>query len=104
MELNSEQKENKEALSVSCLVFQPVHQCFKKITCSNKIIAWKSKGLTDEKNKPPATFDNSLSLGMLCSDTRFRVKFDVSCFMEENIPFTHKTLVTFYINYEINFW
>ena len=36
------------------LLFQPVYKYFKKITNSNHILGWKSKGLCDESIKPPA--------------------------------------------------
>ena len=44
----------------NCLVFQPVHKCFKTVGNSNKITAWKSKELSDEYIKPLSTSDNSL--------------------------------------------
>ena len=43
------------------LIFQPVHKCFKFITGTTYISSWKSKGLSDESIKSPATSDNSLA-------------------------------------------
>ena len=44
------------------LVFQPVQRYFKVIANTNYISEWKSKGLSDETIKPPATSDNSLCI------------------------------------------
>ena len=41
------------------LVFQPMDKYFKKISNTNQVSEWMSKGLSDEVIKPPATPDNS---------------------------------------------
>ena len=46
------------------LVYQPVHKYFKKHAKSNKIIPWISKR-SDESIKTPATYDSSLSPGIV---------------------------------------
>ena len=43
------------------LVFQPLNKYFKVITNNDYVSSWKSKGLSAESIKPPATSDNSLS-------------------------------------------
>ena len=43
------------------LVFQPIYRYFKKLRNTERISSWKSKGLSDEIIKPPATSDNSLA-------------------------------------------
>ena len=43
------------------LVFQSVSRYFKTVTSTGKVTAWKSKGLSDENNKPPSTSDISLN-------------------------------------------
>ena len=43
------------------LVFQPINRYFKVIANTKYISSWKSKGLSDETIKPPATSDNSLT-------------------------------------------
>ena len=43
------------------LVFQPINRYFKVIANTKYILSWKSKRLSDETIKPPATSDNSLS-------------------------------------------
>ena len=42
------------------LAFQPIHRYFKVIANTKYISEWKSKGLSDQSIKPPATYDNSL--------------------------------------------
>ena len=43
------------------LVFQPMNKYFKVIADKKYVSSWKSKGLSDESIKPPATSDNSLT-------------------------------------------
>ena len=45
------------------LVFQPIFRYFKinTINVTNYVLSWKSKGLSDEAIKLPATSDNSLT-------------------------------------------
>ena len=47
------------------LVYQPVHKYFKKLAKSNKIKPWISTRLSDESIKTPATYDSSLSPGIV---------------------------------------
>ena len=42
-------------------VYQPMQRYFNVIANTKYISSWKSKGLSDETIKPPATSDNSLS-------------------------------------------
>ena len=50
----------KEDGTQNYLVFQPMYRYFKMITNTDYISSWKSKGLSSESIKPPATSDNSL--------------------------------------------
>ena len=43
------------------LVLKPINRYFKVIANTNCISSWKSKGLSDETIKVPATPDNSLT-------------------------------------------
>ena len=45
----------------NCLVFQPMNKYFKVIADKKYVSSWKSKGLSNESIKPPATSDNSLT-------------------------------------------
>ena len=44
------------------LVFQPINRYFKVTAGTKYIPSWKSKGLSDETIKPPATSDKSFSI------------------------------------------
>ena len=59
----------------SYLVFQPMYRYFKMITNTEYISSWKSKGLSAEILKPPATSDNSLTPALNYYGTKTRVKF-----------------------------
>ena len=45
----------------NCLVFQPMNKYLKVIADKKYVSSWKSKGLSNESIKPPATSDNSLT-------------------------------------------
>ena len=61
------------------LVFQPIRRYFKVITSTNYISSWKSKGLSNETIKPPATSDNSLNPIVNYYVTKVRLEFRGSC-------------------------
>ena len=77
-------------------------QISKIIANKKKISLLKSKGLSDETIKPPATSDNSLTplIGYLGSKTR--ITFTGSCFKQPDISYTHRTIVNIYIVYELS--
>ena len=60
------------------LVFQPMYRYFKMITNTDYISSWKSKGLSAESFKPPATSDNSLTPALSYYGTKTE-KFTGSC-------------------------
>ena len=77
---------------------------YKKIAHSNHILAWKSKGLSDESIKHPSTSDNSLKLGInYIGNTKIQLEFNGSRLKQEKITFNHKIILNFYIVYEIYF-
>ena len=63
----------------SYLVFQPIIKYFKLIANTDYISSWKSKGLSAENIKPPATFDNILTPRLNYYGSEVRVKFTGSC-------------------------
>ena len=67
------------------LVFQPIYRYFKMITNTYYISSWKSKGLSSESIKPPATSDNSLTPALSYYGTKTRVKFTRSCLKQSKI-------------------
>ena len=61
------------------LVFQPMYRYFKVIANTRYISSWKSKGLSDESIKPPATSDNSLTSLINYLGDKIRLKFNGNC-------------------------
>ena len=61
------------------LVFQPISKYFKVITNTDYVSSCKSKRLSAESIKPPATSDNSLIPILNYYGTKTRVKFTGSC-------------------------
>ena len=61
----------------------------------------KSKGLSAESIKTPATSDNSLTPALSYYGTKTRVKFTGSCLKQSKISYTHGKVVNIYIVYEL---
>ena len=55
----------------------------KKIGNTDHIPSWKSKGLSDESIKPPATSNNNLAPLLNYIGIKTRVKFDGSCLKQD---------------------
>ena len=58
------------------LVFQPMYKYLKKISNTDNISEWKSKGLSDEVIKPP---DNSLAPTLGYNSKRMNLEFNGGC-------------------------
>ena len=82
------------------LVFQPMYRYFKMITNTDYISSWKSKGLSAESIKPPATSDNSLTPALSYYGTKTRIKFSRICLKQSKISYTYGKVVNIYIVYE----
>ena len=83
------------------LVFQPLNKHFKAIANTDYVSSWKSKGLSAETIKPPATSDNSLTPALSYYGTKTRVKFTGSCLKQPKISYTHGKIETIYIAFEL---
>ena len=72
------------------LVFQPIIRYFKVNTITNNdyISSWKSKGLSAESIKPPATYDNSLTPTLNYYGNKVMVKLTGSCLKQPKILYT----------------
>ena len=70
------------------LVFQPMYRYFKMITNTDYISSWKSKGLSAESIKPPATYDNSLTPTLNYYGNKVMVKLTGSCLKQPKILYT----------------
>ena len=84
------------------LVFQPINRYFKVIANTGYISPWKSKGLSGESIKPPATSDNSLTPVLNYYGIKTRVNFNGSCLQQPKLSYTCGTIVNIYIVYELN--
>ena len=92
---------NNEDGTQAYLIFQPLYRYFKTITNTSYILSWKSRGLSNESIKPPATYDNSLTPELSYYDFNIRVKCTGSCLKQPKITYTHKNVVNIYIVYEL---
>ena len=71
------------------------------ITNTDYISSWKSKGLSAESIKTPATSDNSLTPALSYYGAKTKVKFTGSCLKQSKISYTHGEIVNIYIVYEL---
>ena len=77
-------------------MFQSFYKHFKTVANANKVTAWKSKELSDESIKLPATSDNSLNpRANYIDNAKIQVKFDGSCSKLDKVTFTHKKTYTY---------
>ena len=65
------------------------------------IWSWKSKGLSDETIRPPATSDNSLSPLIDYSGNKIRLKFNRDYLKQPKLSYTHGKTVNIYIVCEV---
>ena len=68
------------------------------IANTDYVSLWKSKGLSAESIKPPATSDNSLTPALSYYGTKTRVKIVGSCLKQPKISYTHGKVVNIYMN------
>ena len=83
-------------------VFQPINRYFKKIASTEIISSWKSKGLSDEIIKSPATSNNSLDPELSSFINKIKVKSNGSCLKQDKITYTHGAIVIIYTVYELS--
>ena len=89
----------------SYLLFQPVYKYFKTPTNSDKVIRWKTKGLSGDSIKPLATSDDSLNPGLDYTDNaKIEVKFDGSSLKQGKVTFSQNAILNFHVVYEMNLW
>ena len=78
-------------------MLHPIYRYFKKIGNNEHVSAWKSKGLSDENIKSPATSDKNLAPSLVFVGVRARVKFSGHCLKQDKANFTHGKVVNIYI-------
>ena len=84
------------------LVIQPVFKYFQTFTGTDKILAWKSKGLSEGIFKTPVVSGNSFAPKLTSIyNERIGAKFKGSCFIQDNISFTHRIVVNLFNVYKL---
>ena len=83
------------------LVFQPLNKYFKVIASTDYFPSWKSKRLSAEAIKSPATSDNSLTPALSYYGIKTRVKSTGSCLKQPQVSYIHELIVNIYIVYEL---
>ena len=87
------------------LIFQSIYINYCNISgLPDKISEWESKGLSNEKFKPPYIANKS-SPKLVWYNSRINLKFKGSCLKQENkAAFTQKNVVNVFIVYELDSW
>ena len=83
------------------LVFWSLNKYFKIIASKKCISSWQSKGLSGKTIKPPGTSDNSLTPLIDYLGNIIRAKFTRSFLKQPKFSYTHETIVSIYIVYEL---
>ena len=81
------------------LIFQPLNKYFK-LSGSNSVLSWTSKGLSNENIKPltaPNLIPELYYLG-----TKTIVSFPEACLKQDKVTFNHGKIVNIYIVYRLN--
>ena len=72
------------------------------IANAKDISSWKSKGLSDETIKPPATSDNSITQLIDYRGNKIRVKFNETILRQPKVWHIHGTIVNICTVYELS--
>ena len=66
---------------------------------------WESKGLSNEKFRPPYTANKIFSLNLICYNSRIKIKFKASSLKQEDkAAYTQENVVNVFIVYELDTW
>ena len=88
------------------LVFLSMRKYFKLNSVVNvidRVLSWRSKGISNESIKPPTTSGNSPTPELnYYNNTKIRVQFTRSCLKQPKFTFIHKKVVNIYIIYELS--
>ena len=87
------------------LIFQPIFDSFViPAGHTETIIAWKSKGLSNEMIKPPTTANYNLSPKLNWHNSKIREEFKGRCLKKDKVIFTPNNVVNLFILYDLNKW
>ena len=86
------------------IVFQSIFNYIQMFSGTDKIFAWKLKGLPEESFKTQVTSGNSFTLKLIfIYKRRIEAKFKGNCLIQDK-SFTHRNFVIFFIVYEPDTW
>ena len=110
-EINRLKKISKEYIAVkylseengiqNYLVFQLMSKYLKVPNNKNYVLECKSKGISAESVKTPATVNNILN-PLLEYDNKLKLKFNRSCLKQDKVTYDHGKIVNIYIVNEIS--
>ena len=66
----------------------------------DRVLSWRSKGISNESIEPPTTSNNSLHPRLSYNDTKIKVQFTGSSLKQIKFKFTHEKVVNIYTVYE----
>ena len=99
--LNKKYTKNKSKHILVENELKKLNKYFEVTTNTKYVWSWKSKGLSDESVKPPATSDNSVTPLLIYCGTKTRVLFDGDCLKQNKVTFNNGKIANIYIVYEI---
>ena len=80
------------------LIIQPICYTLKRLGNTEKVVSWKSKGLTTKKLSTPTTADNSLSPSLKWyENSTFWLIFKGSCLRQNSTTFTSPNMKDFLV-------
>ena len=82
------------------LIFQPLNKYFK-VSDSNSVLSWTSKGLSNESIKPPRAPNNKLTPELYYRDTKTIISFPGTCLKQHKVTFNHGKIVNIYIAWRL---
>ena len=77
----------------------------KRLGDTEKVVSWKSKGLSTEKLTTPTTTDNCLSPSIKWyENSNFCLVFKGSCLKQKNATYAPPNIIYFFIVFELDTW
>ena len=81
------------------LIFRSIYKTYKiPASLEDTAVQWESRGLLNEKVKPPVTANYSLSPKVIrMYNSSIGVKFKGSCFKQDKVTFTPRYVVIYFL-------
>ena len=92
-------------LTINLIIFQPIYKTITFSSLQDTISQYESKGLSNEKVKPPFTVNKSCSAKLIwMNNFRIRLRFTRSCLKQNYAAFAPNNLINLFIAYELDRW